>query len=104
MNATSATVGAAIDEFELADLAKEPAMMVAPPRVAASPAALECALERILPVGDSFVVLGRVLAAAVNDNALVDGRPEEWVLDPLGRLSGSRYVTYGEAVSLPRPS
>ncbi|WP_168583682.1 flavin reductase family protein [Gephyromycinifex aptenodytis] len=103
MNATAASVDAAVDEFDLAGVEREPAQQVRPPRVAASPAALECVLHDVVPVGNSFVVLGRVLLAAV-DEAVLDGdRPAEWLLDPVARLSGSRYVTYGETLSLRRP-
>ncbi|MGQ7474056.1 flavin reductase family protein, partial [Streptococcus suis] len=42
MNASAATVAADIDEFDLAGLAIAPSRIVAPPRVAASPAAFEC--------------------------------------------------------------
>lgn len=105
MNRTAATVGPEVDEFELAGLHKHASTAVAPWRVAESPAALECRLERVVAVGDSFLVLGRVLVAAVEDSMLDEhGRPQEWLLDPLARLSGSRYVTYGETISLRRPS
>ncbi|REF30837.1 flavin reductase family protein [Calidifontibacter indicus] len=104
MNATSATAPPEVDEFELAGLEKERSTKVAPWRVAASPAALECELHQVVPVGDSFVVMGRVVVAAVDESVLDDdGRPMEWLLDPLARLSGSRYVTYGRTVNLPRP-
>lgn len=103
MNATAASVDPTVDEFELAGLDPEPSQRVAAPRVAGSPAVLECELERVVPVGNSFLVLGRVLLAAI-DPAVLDGdRPREWLLDPVARLSGSRYVTYGETISLPRP-
>ncbi|ROZ64283.1 flavin reductase family protein [Kocuria soli] len=103
MNTTAATVGPDVDEFDLAGLTPEPSVYVRPPRVAEAPAALECVVHDVIPVGNSFVVMGRVLAAVVDEDALDGDRPREDVLDPLGRLSGSRYVTYGETVTLPRP-
>ena len=103
MNATSASLAPDVDEFETAGVRTEPSERVRPPRVADSPAALECVLHDVVPVGNSFVVLGAVLLAAV-DEAVLDGdRPAEWLLDPVARLSGSRYVTYGETVSVRRP-
>lgn len=103
MNATSASVAPEVDEFDVAGLRTEAAERVRPPRVAQSPAALECELHDVVPVGNSFIVLGRVLLAAVDESVLDGDRPAEWLLDPVARLSGSRYVTYGETVSLSRP-
>ena len=92
-----------VDEFDLAGLTKTPSQQVRPPRVAASPSALECLLHNVIPVGDSFIVLGRVVCAWVDEDVLDNDRPREWNLDPVARLSGSRYVTYGETVTLRRP-
>ncbi|NHU84855.1 flavin reductase family protein [Kocuria sp. JC486] len=103
MNTTATTVGPDVDEFDLAGLTPEPSVHVRPPRVAEAPAALECVVHDVIPVGNSFVVMGRVVAAVVDEAALDGDRPREDVVDPLGRLSGSRYVTYGETVTLPRP-
>ncbi|KAA9394941.1 flavin reductase family protein [Kocuria coralli] len=103
MNATAARVGPEVDEFGLAGLTPAPSQQVRPPRVAETPAALECTVHEVIPVGDSVLVLGRVVAAVV-DEAMLDGdRPAEERLDPVGRLSGSRYVTYGRTVNLGRP-
>lgn len=103
MNATAESAPPHVDEFELAGLTKTPSQQVRPPRVAASPSALECLLHNVIPVGDSFIVLGRVVCAWVDEDVLDNDRPREWNLDPVARLSGSRYVTYGETVTLRRP-
>lgn len=104
MNASAASVGPDVDEFELAGVTKATSSRVRPPRVAEAPAALECVLHQVIPVGNSFVVMGCVVAATVEEKMLDEhGRPKEWLLDPLARLSGSRYVTYGETVNLARP-
>lgn len=103
MNASAASVASEVDEFELAGVTPAPSVRVRPPRVAESPAALECVLHSVIPVGDSFLVLGEVLAAVVEESMLEGQRPDEAKLDPVARLSGSRYVTYGETLHLPRP-
>lgn len=103
MNASAASVASEVDEFELAGVTSAPSVRVRPPRVAESPAALECVLHSVIPVGDSFLVLGEVLAAVVEESMLEGQRPDEAKLDPVARLSGSRYVTYGETLHLPRP-
>lgn len=103
MNTTAARVDPEVDEFDLAELTPAGSTRVKPPRVAESPAALECVLHSVIPVGNSFLVLGEVVGAVVDEEMLDGDRPNESKLDPLGRLSGSRYVTFGETVSVPRP-
>lgn len=103
MNASAASVPGDVDEFDLVGLETTESTYVAPPRVSAAPAAMECRLVKVDPVGDGFLVLGEVLAFWVDEEALDGDRPQEWVLDPIGRASGSRYITYGETVSLRRP-
>src|SRR5258706_30956 len=65
MNRTAAPVGAGVDEMTLAGLAAAPSKNVRPPRVARSPAALECRVTQILRLTD---VDGRTI-----DNWLVMG-------------------------------
>src|SRR5690606_21408077 len=50
MNATSAPFPRGINEMERAGLAPAASLLVKPPRVAASPCALECKLVRIVPM------------------------------------------------------
>ena len=52
MNATSAPVAHGIDEMCLAVLAAAPCRLVAAPRVAAAPAALECKLLQVIRLHD----------------------------------------------------
>lgn len=59
INGTGTNFPADISEFDAVGLAMEPSRTVRPARVAESPAALECKLHRIIPVGNSWLVLGR---------------------------------------------
>ena len=52
MNATSATVGPEVDEFELAGLHGVPSTDVAPERVAGAPVAFECRLTQLVRLTD----------------------------------------------------
>src|SRR5438132_867792 len=61
MNLTSGEYPPEVDEFELAGLAVAPATRVQPPRVAEAPIAMECRLDRIVPVGRANLVLGRIV-------------------------------------------
>jgi flavin reductase (DIM6/NTAB) family NADH-FMN oxidoreductase RutF len=69
-----------IDEFENVGLTKSKAVVVNAPRVAESPAHLECRTTQVLelPSDDSddrnVMVLGEVVAVHIDDAFLIDGR------------------------------
>ncbi len=80
MNRTSASVEAAVNEFELAGLSAAPCHAVRPPRVERSPAALECRCLQIVPLtdlegksADSWLVLGQVVGVHIRREFLRDG-------------------------------
>jgi flavin reductase (DIM6/NTAB) family NADH-FMN oxidoreductase RutF len=112
MNTTSFNAPHGVDEFEMARLEKAPSVKVRPPRVAASPAHLECRLLRIVEIepereGDtpSAVVFGRIVGVHLNDEYVdADGRFDVARTLPLTRLGGSQYSTVGPLIELPRPS
>ena len=95
VNATAADFSHDRDEFAEVGLEREPSMRVRPPRVARSPVALECVLHSMTCFGDSTMVFGRVVHAAVATDALVDGYPEIGRLAPLARLGGDEWSTIG---------
>lgn len=92
MNATSATVPRGTDEFALAGLETAPSRLVAPPRVAASPCALECRVvhEHELcdvdgePAGQHLVV-GQVVGVHLDERFVVDGRVDVLAMRPIAR-------------------
>ncbi|OYO03012.1 flavin reductase (DIM6/NTAB) family NADH-FMN oxidoreductase RutF [Propionibacteriaceae bacterium ES.041] len=107
-NATSATFPADVDEFAEVGLTTEPARLVAPPRVAASPIAIECRLHRIVEVGDSFLVIGEVLCVAIEESVLDPDakrpRPAYQKLNPVARLGGpDEWAAPGDLFRLTRP-
>jgi len=80
MNRSSAPVAADIDEFTLAGLAAAPSRLVAPPRVAESPASLECRVVQITQLHDldgaaidQWLVIGQVVAVHIRVEYLSDG-------------------------------
>jgi flavin reductase (DIM6/NTAB) family NADH-FMN oxidoreductase RutF len=107
VNASGTNFPAGVSEFAEVGLTAEPSRRVAPPRVAESPVALECRLERDLELGDSTVVIGRVLHAAVTTDVL-DGDPREGGLPtidklrPLARLGRDEWSTIGEVLEITR--
>jgi flavin reductase (DIM6/NTAB) family NADH-FMN oxidoreductase RutF len=81
----------------------EPSTRVAPPRVKAAPASIECTLHSITELGDSTMVLGNVELVSVDQDVLVDGHPEFAGLDPLARLGKDEWALHAEVISVTRP-
>lgn len=102
VNATATNFPATVDEFEAVGVRREPSRRVTPPRVAESPVALECVLHSTLPLGDSVVVFGRVVDAAITEGVLADGHPDVRRLAPLARLGRDEWSTLGEVRSITR--
>jgi flavin reductase (DIM6/NTAB) family NADH-FMN oxidoreductase RutF len=109
MNATSAPVPHGHNEFELAGIEPAASVHVAPPRVAASPAALECRLLRFVDIepeqpGDtrSTVVFGRVVGVHIAEGFLdAKGRFDTARARPVTRLGGIQYAEAGTIFELP---
>jgi len=82
-------------EFDLVGLEREPAETVDPPRVAASPAALECTVRELLEIEGTTIVFGDVEYLAVDDALLdedgaVDG--ERIAESVVGHVADDRYT------------
>jgi flavin reductase (DIM6/NTAB) family NADH-FMN oxidoreductase RutF len=102
INATGTEFPRGVSEFDAVGIAREPSLRVKPPRVAASPVALECELHSTVRLGNSTVVFGRVVHAAVSEAVMVDGHPEVRELRPLARLGGNEWGTLGEVWDIRR--
>jgi flavin reductase (DIM6/NTAB) family NADH-FMN oxidoreductase RutF len=81
MNLTSAAVAHGVDELAMAGLTAAPCRMVAAPRVAESPAALECKLIRVIRITDlegketsNHLVLGQVVGVHLDPACLKGGQ------------------------------
>src|SRR5208337_2191837 len=75
MNVTAIEFEAGVNELPLAGLATLPSEKVRPPRIALSPVAMECELLQIIELGSNTgLVLGRVLAMHVRDDAVLDAQ------------------------------
>ena len=81
----------------------EASTRVAPPRVKAAPASIECTLHSTTELGDSTMVLGNVELVSVDQDVLVDGHPEFALLDPLARLGKDEWALHSEVISVTRP-
>jgi flavin reductase (DIM6/NTAB) family NADH-FMN oxidoreductase RutF len=81
---------------------------VRPPRVAEAPAAFECRVRQIVPVGEGAgaanVIICDIVWTHVRDDVLgADGAVDAARLDAVGRLGGEDYSTTRDRFQLERP-
>ena len=110
MNASAAPLPRGTSEFAHAGLAAAPSRLVKPPRVAASPAALECRVTGIIELRDicggsvnCFLVLGQVVGVHIDDRFIIDGRVDTAAMQPLARCGYADYAVVERVFSLVRP-
>lgn len=111
MNATSEAVPPEVDEMKLAGLKPAPSRIVRAPRVAASPASMECKVTTILRLRDlngaptrAHLVLGEVVGIHIDRAFLRDGKFDTAGAHPLARCGYlSDYVIVKELFDMPRP-
>ncbi len=103
VNATSAAFGPDVDEARALSVAMEPSEKVAPPRVQASPASIECRLRQVVDLGTSWLVLGTVRAITVHESALDGTHPMMSALRPVSRLGRDEWGRPPQVISLERP-
>jgi flavin reductase (DIM6/NTAB) family NADH-FMN oxidoreductase RutF len=92
-----------VDEFKEAGVTPLASVRVKPPRVAESPVSMECALERIVEVSGTALILGKVLLYHVRDDLMEQGVVEPARLRPVARLGDDDYAYLGEVVRKKRP-
>ena len=111
MNATSAPLPRGVNEMERAGLAAAPSRLVRPPRVAASPCALECRLVKIVPMetaagdpADCYVVFGEVVGVHIDDRFIVNGRLDTAAMKPIARCGYNEYAVIESLFTMDRPA
>ena len=110
MNASAAPLPRGKSEFDHAGLAAAPSRLVKPPRVAASPASLECKVTGIIELHDidggsvnCFLVLGQVVGVHIDDRFIVNGMVDTAAMQPLARCGYADYAVVNKVISLVRP-
>ena len=100
MNQTAFIVDRGVDEMAAAGLEPLPSRLVRPPRVKGSPVHFECRLHQIVtlpgrkPTSEHHVVIGRVVAVHIDDEALTaDGRVDVLKIRPIARLGYKDYTS-----------
>src|SRR5665647_1127258 len=109
MNDTSAPLPRGVNEMVRAGLAPAPSRIVKPPRVAASPCALECKLVRIVPMQtydgepvDCHVVFGQVVGVHIDDRFIVDGLLDTAAMAPIARCGCDQYAVVNGVFAMQR--
>ena len=113
MNATSATVPAEVDEFDLAGLTGAPSVEVRPDRVSGAPVSFECRLTQLIQLADAagdavnaWLTLGEVVAVHIDEDLVAEGVYDTPAAQPVVRGGGpSAYfaVTADRRFDMVRP-
>jgi flavin reductase (DIM6/NTAB) family NADH-FMN oxidoreductase RutF len=106
-NTTAAEVPPEVDEFQLSGLTPVPSVVVRPPRVAESPAQMECKLLQVIYTshkpGGGVIVLGEIVRFHVRQELVDDFRVDPAGLDAVGRMAGNTWVRTRDRLDLIRP-
>ena len=111
MNATSASLPRGASEFAHAGLEMAPSRLVAPPRVAATPCALECKVTDALTLTDldgratdRHLVIGQVVGVHLDERYLVDGILDVAAMRPIARCGYTAdYTVLDSLFQMERP-
>ena len=98
-------------EFAHASLETKPSRLVRPPRVAASPAALECKVLDIIQLKDvegrilsNFLVLGQVVGVYIDDRYIEGGLVKTAAMNPIAHCGYHDFAAVNEVFSIVRPT
>jgi len=95
-----------VSEPEVLGLRLKPSRLIDVPRLADVPIALECRLREIYAFGEQHneLVIGEVLAFAIDDAVYANGRIDIDRFRPPGRIGGPNYSRLVDIVRLPEVS
>lgn len=111
MNISSGDLAAGDSEFDAAGLAMAPSRYVKAPRVAASPASLECRVVSSMQFHDvdgktlpGWMIIGQVVGVHIADEYIRDGRFDTAAAQPIARCGYRDYATVTELFEALRPT
>lgn len=111
MNETAAPLARGVNEMIRAGLEPAPCRIVKPPRVAASPCALECKLTKIVQMNtfdgdpvDCHVVFGQVVGVHIDDRFIVNGLLDTAAMQPIARCGYDQYAKVDSVFAMERPT
>jgi flavin reductase (DIM6/NTAB) family NADH-FMN oxidoreductase RutF len=107
---TSGQFPRGVNEMYQCGLSPAPSRLVRPPRVAASPCALECRLLQIVDLKDlqgrpstRYIVFGQVVGVHIDDCFIKDGRLDTAAMQPLARCGYADYSVVDKVFAMARP-
>jgi flavin reductase (DIM6/NTAB) family NADH-FMN oxidoreductase RutF len=111
MNATSASLPRGDNEFAHAGLEMAPSRLVTPPRVAASPCALECKVTDTVTLTDldgrptdRHLVIGQVVGVHLDERYIADGILDVAAIRPIARCGyAADYTVLDSLFQMQRP-
>jgi flavin reductase (DIM6/NTAB) family NADH-FMN oxidoreductase RutF len=108
---TSEDLPRGVNEMEKSGVAAAPSRLVRPPRVAASPCALECRLLQVIHLVDlegrpsgRHVVFGQVVGVHIDDRFIKNGRLDTAAMRPIARCGYAEYSVVNEVFAMRRPA
>jgi flavin reductase (DIM6/NTAB) family NADH-FMN oxidoreductase RutF len=100
-----------VNEMIEAGLEPLPSRLVRPPRVAASPCALECKLLQIVDLNDldgqsahRHVVFGQVIGVHIDERFIKNGRLDTAAMQPIARCGYADYAVVDKVIPVVRPT
>ena len=110
MNGTSAPLPRGECEMKATGLEAAPSRLVKPPRVAASPCALECKWLQTVRLKDidghpleRYVVFGHVVGIYIDDRFINNGRLDTAAMKPIARCGYDEYAMVESVFKMTRP-
>ncbi|MDX2264420.1 MAG: flavin reductase family protein [Hyphomicrobiales bacterium] len=109
VHATGVTAPPGVDEMALVGLEAAPSRFVRPPRVKASPVALECKYHQTIELpgagaqkGGYFMILGLVVGVYIAEEAISEGIVDVRKLRPIARLGYADYAVIDDVFEMQR--
>jgi flavin reductase (DIM6/NTAB) family NADH-FMN oxidoreductase RutF len=110
MSQTSAPLPRGESEFAHAGLEAAPCRLVRPPRVAASPAALECKVTQVVRLQaldgslGGTLVLGQVVGIHIDPRYVKNGQLDAVAMQPIARCGYHDYTVIDRVFTMQRPA
>ena len=96
-----------VSEFDIAKLTPTTCQKIKVPMVKESKVSFECILNKIVSIGNpepggGFVVIGTIVLFHIDDDIYNDGKINIEKLQPIGRLSGNKYIRTSDSFEIIR--
>ena len=107
MNQSCANYPSDISEFDAANIAQAPSLLVNAPSVAGSKVRFECKLREVISIsnepGGGKMMLLDVVGICINDSVMSNGYIDPKLLNAVGKMGGDYFSTTKDKFVLKRP-